>query len=115
MFMQLDVAMGIPKAAMSLDWSKFFDSLGRDTGNELMQESMTDDSEGLLIVAAERIYSPSSRSADSKSAERSRKGRGEKQRVPAGTKLLDSSIITVHVRLDNGSRRRNQRQDGRVH
>ena len=51
--MQLAVAKGIPKAAISLDWAKFFDSLERDVGNELMQEMMTDDSEALLVVEAE--------------------------------------------------------------
>ena len=54
--MQLAVAKGIPKAAISLDWAKFFDSLERDVGNELMQEMMTDDSEALLVVEAERKF-----------------------------------------------------------
>jgi hypothetical protein len=54
--MQLAVAKGIPKTAISLDWSKFFDSLERDVGNELMQEMMTDDSEALLVVEAERVF-----------------------------------------------------------
>ena len=70
--MQLAVSMGIPKAAMSLDWSKMFDSLERDVDNDMMQEAMTDDSEALLVVEAERIFTDN-RSAGSKVAERFRK------------------------------------------
>ena len=53
MFMQLAVAMGIPKAEMSLDWSRCFDSLERDTGNQWMQEAMTNDNECVLVAEAE--------------------------------------------------------------
>ena len=60
MNMQLAVAMGIPKAAMSLYWSKFFDCPERDIGNELMQEAMTNDSEGLLVAEAGTVFTEQS-------------------------------------------------------
>ena len=42
--------------ALSLDWSKFFDSLERDTGNSLVQYMMGRDSNALGYVQAERTF-----------------------------------------------------------
>ena len=42
--------------ALSLDWSKFFDSLERDTGNSLVQYMLGRDSNALGYVQAERTF-----------------------------------------------------------
>ena len=42
--------------ALSLDWSKFFDSLERDVGNSLVQFMLGRDSNALGYVQAERTF-----------------------------------------------------------
>ena len=108
--MQLAVAMGIPKAAMSLDWSKFFDSLGRDIGNELMQEAMTDDSEGLLVAEAERVFTEQSQcrfkidKAISEKAETRSNGFLQGPSYSIQVSLLYMSIWTKAVRKETNNK-----------
>ena len=49
--------MGIPKAAVMVDWEKFFDSIGRSVGFELMKALMPSGDPGRrYIEAEERFY-----------------------------------------------------------
>ena len=47
--------------ALSLDWSKFFDSLERDVGNSLVQTMMGQGSHSLGYAKAERAFKEQSR------------------------------------------------------